>query len=235
MPTSNEPVNRSTLEQLLKQERLITIGRLISSIVHEINNPLQAIRGALALALDDIDNPHELHEYITISQQEIENIIRLLDQVRLIYRPQNDQPDLFPLSVLFRDAIDLIREETMRQKVRINNFIPSDSPLVEGVYNHLYIAVLRTFLAFTDSIGEAGGGELTITAEDTPSLLQISFMTHAPISIPEPGPDSPPSNKILSLFDLTPSSELIKANGGVMEFQSYRDTVTLRIDLPKVL
>ena len=149
--------------------------------MHEINNPLQAIRGALALALDDIENPRELREYITISQQEIEHITALLGQVRLIYRSQNDQPELIPLSVLFRDAIDLTREETMRQKVKINNLLPSNSPLVEGVYNHIYIVILRTILAFTDAIGETGGGELTITAEDTPTQLQIYFTTIAPI------------------------------------------------------
>src|SRR4030042_885798 len=129
MFSSPGSVDHSTLEQILKQERLITIGRLIGSFVHDINNPLQAIRGALALALDDIENPRELREYITISQQEIEHITALLGQVRLIYRSPNDQPEMFPLSVLFRDAIELTREETMRQKVKINNRLPSNSPL----------------------------------------------------------------------------------------------------------
>ena len=230
-----EPVDHPTLEQILKQERLITIGRLIASFVHEINNPLQAIRGALALALDDIENPRELREYITISQQEIAHITALLGQVRLIYPSQNDQPELFPLSVLFRDAIDLTREEMMRQKVKIHNLLPSNSPLVEGLYNHIYIVILRTILAFTDAIGETGGGELTVTAEDTPSQIKICFMTKAPISFPQSGLGSSPASKMLEKFDLTSSVELVKANGGVMEFQSCEDPVILRIDLPTAL
>jgi signal transduction histidine kinase len=229
-----EPVDHPTLEQILKQERLITIGRLIGSFVHEINNPLQAIRGALALALDDIENPRELREYITISQQEIEHITALLGQVRLIYRSQSDQPELFPLSVLFRDAINLTREEMMRQKVKINNLLPSNSPLVEGFYNHIYIIILRTILAFTDAIGETGGGELTVTAEDTPTQITIYFTTKAPIPIPQPGLGSPPASRMMIKFDLTSSVELVKANGGVMDFQSCEDPVILRIDLPTV-
>ena len=228
------PIDHPTLEQILKQERLITIGRLIGSFVHEINNPLQAIRGALALALDDIENPRELREYITISQQEIEHITALLGQVRLIYRSQSDQPELFPLSVLFRDAINLTREEMMRQKVKINNLLPSNSPLVEGFYNHIYIIILRTILAFTDAIGEAGGEELTVTAEDTPSQLTVYFTTKVPIAIPQPGLGSPPASRMMIKFDLTSSVELVKANGGVMDFQSCEDPVILRIDLPTV-
>jgi len=229
-----EPVDQPTLEQILKQERLITLGRLIASFIHEINNPLQAIRGALALALDDIENPRELREYITISQQEIEHITALLGQVRLIYRSQNDQPEMFPLSVLFRDALGLTREEMMRQKVKIHNLLPSESPLVEGFYNHIYIVILRTILAFTDLIGETGGGELEVTAEETPSQVKIYFMTKAPISIPQPGLGSPPESKMLIKFDLSSSAELVKANKGVMKFQSCGDPVILRIDLPTV-
>ena len=234
MLAPTEPVDQPTLEQILTQERLITIGRLIASFVHEINNPLQAIRGALTLALDDIESPRELREYITISQQEIEHITALLGQVRLIYRSQNDQPELFPLSVLFRDAIDLTREETMRQKVKIHNLLPSNSPLVEGFYNHIYIVILRTILAFTDAIGEAGGGELMVTAEESPSQIKIYFTTKAPISIPQSGLGSHPANKMLIKFDLTSSVELVKANGGVMDFQSCEDPIILRIDLPMV-
>ena len=230
MLISPEPEDRSSIEQILQQERLITSGRLISSIVQEINNPLQAIRGALALALEDIENPRELREYILISQQEIEHITVLLNQVRLIYRAPNDQPDLFPLSVLFRDAIELTREETMRQKVKINNRLPSNSPLVEAVYNHLYIVVLRTILAFTDIIGGVGGGELLISAEDTPSQLQISFATHAPIAVP----NTTSLSELPGLFNLAFTDKLVALNGGVMRFHSKDTPIILRIDLPTV-
>jgi nitrogen-specific signal transduction histidine kinase len=224
----------ASLEKILVQERWITIGRLISSFVHEINNPLQAIRGALALALDDIENPRELREYITISQQEIEHITALLNQVRLIYRAHSEEPELFPLTVIFRDAFDLTREESMRQKVRILNHLPADSPVVEGNYNHIYLVILRTILVFIDAIGAAGGGELAISAEDTSSLLVITFMTHTLIMAQETAPGSPSANNNLMPFDLASTSELVKANGGVMELQLGENQIAVRICLSQV-
>jgi nitrogen-specific signal transduction histidine kinase len=230
-----EPVDPSALEKTLKQERLITIGRLISSVVHEINNPLQAIRGALALALDDLENPRELREYITISQQEVAHIIGLLNQVRLIYRSQSEQVESFQIHDLFQNSIDLTREETMRQKVRINDLLPSQSLVAAGVYNHIYIVVLRTILALTDAIGTAGGGELAITAEDTPTFLHISLTAHAPLNLTIPGLNSSTLEKMISYFDLAACAELVKAGGGRMEFHSCEDPIILRIDLPKEL
>ncbi len=228
------PVEQIALEQILQQERLVTIGRVISSFVHEINNPLQAIRGALSLALDELENPQELREYITISQQEIEHISAILNQVRLIYRSQNDVPELFPLVVPFRDAIELTREEAMRQKVRIQNLVPAQSPLVEAIYNHLYIVILHTILAFIDAIGGVGGGDLKIASDDTTMQLHITFMTQAPIPVQASNPGASAAVKLLSQFDLASASELVKANGGQMDFQSCEAPITLRIDLPNV-
>ena len=67
MQEKDRSADRVSFEQMLTQERLITIGRLTPGIMHEINNPLQVIRGALQLAQDDIDKPVVLQEYITIS------------------------------------------------------------------------------------------------------------------------------------------------------------------------
>jgi signal transduction histidine kinase len=226
-----EPVDQSPLENILRQERLITIGRLISSVVHEINNPLQAIRGALALALDDLENPDELREYITISQQEVAHIIGLLNQVRLIYRSQSEQAESFQIHDLFRNSIDLTREETMRQKVRLNNLLPTQSLVAVGVYNHIYIVVLRIILAFTDAIGMAGGGDLTIAAEDSPDFLQISLTSHAPITIP--GLSSSPMDQMINYFDLAACAELVKAGGGRLGFHACVNPTILRLDLPK--
>lgn len=235
MQSHGDNVDNANFEQILTQERLITIGRLTPGILHEINNPLQAIRGALTLALDDIDKPDELREYIAISQQEIEHITSLLGHVRLIYRSQNDSPEIIPLFILFRDAIELTHEETMRQKVRVNNLLSSDSPVVEGVYNHIYIAVLRILLALIDAIGKAGGGELTVKTEDAPGHTKISFITDAPIGIQESGHGSSEPVMLIKQFDLTSSAALVGVNGGVMDFQHFEERVIVCIDFQQAI
>ena len=232
MQEKDRSADRVSFEQMLTQERLITIGRLTPGIMHEINNPLQVIRGALQLAQDDIDKPVVLQEYITISQQEIEHITRLLGQVRLIYRSQSDGPEAFHLPELMRNAIALTEEEGLRQKVSVKNHLPYDLPLVRGVFNQLYIAVLRALLALMDVIGQAGGGELAIMAEVT-DRLRLSYRVIDSLFRQDPGLDLPPSQELLARCQLTGSASLVAANGGLMEFRWNGQSLLLCMELVK--
>lgn len=54
-------------QQVLQTERLATVGRLTASLSHEINNPMQVILSALALAREELNNPEEMDAYLQIS------------------------------------------------------------------------------------------------------------------------------------------------------------------------
>ncbi len=76
----------------LEIARWTLIGRLTASLFHEINNPMQAIHGAMALALEELDAPESIEAYVNLSQREAQRVIDLIQQVRSIYRPHSDQP-----------------------------------------------------------------------------------------------------------------------------------------------
>ena len=74
-------------DQLVQAEKLAALGRMLASITHEINNPLQTIKNSLYLIRADID-PHEpVYEYLEIASAETKRIANLVGQLREIYRP----------------------------------------------------------------------------------------------------------------------------------------------------
>ena len=93
--------------QVLYAERLATVGRLTASLSHEINNPMQAIQGALNLALEELDSPEDLTTYLQLSLTESERIIQLLSRMRQIYCPENDHQERINLNEILREAIKL--------------------------------------------------------------------------------------------------------------------------------
>jgi signal transduction histidine kinase len=65
---------------LLRSEKLAAMGRLASTVAHEINNPLEAVTNLLYLARNDDDLPEPTRSYLSTADRELSrlsNITRL--------------------------------------------------------------------------------------------------------------------------------------------------------------
>lgn len=74
-------------DQLVQAEKLAALGRMLASITHEINNPLQTIRNSLYLLQVDMDPNDQDWEYLEIASAETKRISNLVAELREIYRP----------------------------------------------------------------------------------------------------------------------------------------------------
>ena len=74
-------------DQLVQSEKLAALGRMLATITHEINNPLQTIKNSLYLIQADIDPQEQNYEYLEIATTETKRIARLVGQLKEIYRP----------------------------------------------------------------------------------------------------------------------------------------------------
>ncbi len=79
-------------DQLVQAEKLAALGRMLASITHEINNPLQTIKNSLYLLQADADPHVQNWEYLEIASAETKRISNLVAQLREIYRPTKISP-----------------------------------------------------------------------------------------------------------------------------------------------
>jgi signal transduction histidine kinase len=107
---------------LLRNERSITIGRLLGSIAHEINNPLEAIANLLYLAQK---SPHSggesLSKWLQMAEQELQRVGEITKQTLAFHRDsQNAQhvrvtEALDSVLVLYRSKLEQRKIEVVRQ------------------------------------------------------------------------------------------------------------------------
>ncbi|MFZ6028155.1 MAG: sensor histidine kinase [Chloroflexota bacterium] len=221
-------VERKELHQrALENERLATIGRLTASIVHSISNPMQAMRGALILAHEDSHSPRDVEEYVRLTQQELERISRLVTRMRQLYRPPTDEAVQVHLPDLLRDAFETAQEEAMRQKVRLRDELTLDVPAVRGIASQLQLAFVSIVLSLIDMVGEAGGGEIGVSAFGTKSKVRVEFLLPEGIATPAPEvTDCVPRFR----YGLTPILDLIRANNGEVHFLNQGKQALWRIE-----
>ncbi|MCB0213013.1 MAG: GAF domain-containing protein, partial [Anaerolineae bacterium] len=83
-------------ERLIQVEKMAALGRLVASITHEINNPLQSVQSCLTLIREDINDilcQRDLDSIADIAEEEIERISSIVGRLREFYRPVSQVPE----------------------------------------------------------------------------------------------------------------------------------------------
>ena len=90
-------------QALIQSEKLAVVGRLASSIAHEINNPLEAVTNLLYLARHskDVD---EIHRHLDVAEIELQRVAAITSQTLRFHKqatnPQEVTPEQLIQSVL---------------------------------------------------------------------------------------------------------------------------------------
>ncbi|MEO5888518.1 MAG: GAF domain-containing protein [Anaerolineales bacterium] len=137
---------QSIRSQLIQSERLALVGRLLASVSHELNNPLQAIQNALFL-LKEENLSTQASQDLDIILSEAERMAALIERLRSAYRPVRIE-DFRPVELngLIEDVHALISTH-MRQKEIAFEFVPDpDLPNVLGLSDQIRQVVLNLFL-----------------------------------------------------------------------------------------
>jgi len=88
---------------LQQSEKLAAVGRLASSIAHEINNPLEAMTNLLYLALDDDQLAGNTRGYLQTAEQELRRIVQITAQTLRFHRNT-----ITPVATSGREIVDSV-------------------------------------------------------------------------------------------------------------------------------
>jgi len=158
--------------QLIQNERLALVGRLLASVSHELNNPLQAIQNALFLLKDETQLSAQAGQDLNIILSETERMAALIDRLRSTYRPVRRQ-DFEPVELnnLIEDVHTLITTH-MRHKEVAFEFVPDlDLPIIMGLSDQIRQVVLNLFLNAIEVVKP--GGRLTALTFSLPQQNEV--------------------------------------------------------------
>jgi PAS domain S-box-containing protein len=102
---------------LLQSEKLNAVGRLASSIAHEINNPLEAITNLLYLAQSVAINP-QAKEYLATAEVELQRVAAIANQTLRFYRQSTNRRSI-PTEDLIDGTLTLFQGKLKNSRVSL--------------------------------------------------------------------------------------------------------------------
>jgi signal transduction histidine kinase len=108
---------RRCAEAAVKNERLATLGRLSSSIVHEILNPLESVTNLLYLA-NQTEEIAAVKAYLQIAEQEVERASSIVSQT-LRFNRKSAEPAVISCDVLLNEILSLQKTQFSRAHIKL--------------------------------------------------------------------------------------------------------------------
>ena len=176
---SLEVTHQKKAEQaLIESEKLAVVGRLASSIAHEINNPLESVTNLLYLAGMSDDLP-EVRGRLDTAQRELRRVAAITSQT-LRFHKQSTKPQAITAEELMESVVLMYQGRIVNAPIQVETRYRARRPVrcFEGEMRQVLSNLINNAI---DAMGSAGGRLLlrTRSGVDWPTQRQGLVFTVA--------------------------------------------------------
>jgi signal transduction histidine kinase len=152
---------KETQNELVRSEKLISLGRLSAGVAHEIRNPLNAMKGAIVLLQRRRPEDPLIAEYTPLILEEIERLNSFVSD--FLYLAKESVPRLLPtnLNALIQNTLALLEEQLAAQGIHISRHLEAALPEAPVDLHQMEQVLINLLLNARDAMPDGGSLEIT--------------------------------------------------------------------------
>jgi signal transduction histidine kinase len=229
---------RKKTRDVLRADRLATLGGIAAGFAHELGNSLNVIRGFAAVATRELPADHPNKPDVEAIRREVTRAASLIERFLVFARARTTNAQVQEIGHILQEVVEVVGPAATHARVERHLEIAHDLPLVRADAELLRQAVLNLCVNAIQAMQEAGkGGSLTVRAgaEGAGALIEVADTG--------PGLDPETVQHVFEPFFTTKASgtglglaivrQAAEAHGGQVEVQSEPGKgATFRIRIP---
>ncbi len=173
--------------KLLHREKLISLGRLAASMVHEINNPLSGILNYIRLMIRITEKGNDLkpdqtqarltkfNSYLEIIESEIRRCSDLVSGLLKFSRKTKLEQKSIDVAELIRHSLLLCSHKLELSNIALKERCDPDIPHVYGDFNQLEQCVINLIFNAIDAMENGGILKIRVSFNPEENLILISI------------------------------------------------------------
>ncbi|MDT8272103.1 MAG: ATP-binding protein [Desulfomonilia bacterium] len=222
-------------QELLRMDKLASVGELTSGIAHEIRNPLAGIK-TTAQALDQELAPNDHRKpYVSRIIAEIDRLNKLLLNFFDFARPRALNVRPCDLKKVIEDAVYMVQDAAREHHVQVIEFFPSGKTQIQADSGMIQQVLINVLLNAIQAIDSPGRVEITLADKKSHCMITVKdsgrgIPEHVKSRIFDPFFTTKPKGIGLGL---SISYRIVKMHSGSISFVSSHDGTSCTITLPK--
>ena len=151
--------------QMVRAEKLASVGQVAAGIAHELNSPLMAINTFAHLVRSQVPDDEQVQEDLRMIERESNRCAAIVRQLLDYSRKHEDgaETELCTIEKAVTGAVDLLKIEIQNDHVDLEVSLPDDLPPVEA--NQVQLMQIFVNLIMNALQAMPDGGRLTIDAD----------------------------------------------------------------------
>ncbi len=235
---------RALEDQLLRTEKLATVGVLAAGIAHEVGTPLGVIRGRAELVARKLGPDHAQARSLQAIVEQIDAISRTIRALMDFATPRRAVAGALDLAVPVARVGELLHYEADKRRVELRSVVPEGLPLVGADADRLQQVLVNLVMNAFDAC--APGGVVRVEASAPADPAHDGFVS---LVVSDNGAGIPPEH-LHRVFDpffttkkrgqgtglgLAVVNQIVRDSGGVVRVESQpgRGT-TVEVLLPAI-
>jgi two-component system, NtrC family, sensor kinase len=174
----------SAQTELVRSERLASVGRLAAGLAHEIGNPIAAMMGLADLLLDGELEAHEQRDFIKRMRSETERVHRTLRDLLEFARPTRDNRGARAASgdveAAVHDTAALVVHQASLRDVELHIDVYPGLCQVTLSSEQLSQVLLNLILNATDALQGRAGARIAVVAREDDGGVRIVVEDNGP-------------------------------------------------------
>lgn len=150
-------------EELIRTEKLASIGRFAAGVAHEVGNPLGSILGYTNILSREDMTREETQDYLKRIEKEIERINHIVRELLNFARPSRTDIQKVQINKVIEETLSLLSYQKSFKNIETQLILQPDLPFIQGNESQLSQVLINLIMNAVDAM--PNGGALRIETE----------------------------------------------------------------------
>ena len=167
--------------RILHQDKMMSLGRLAASVVHEINNPLSGILNYIRLMIRvtdrgplDAEHREKFRRYLSVVENETGRCSQIISSLLTFSRKSPPAFTAVSPAELLQRSVILSQHKLELSNIRLAVEVSPGLPTIIGDYNQLQQCIINLIFNAIDAMPDGGRLDLTAGTDSDKKMVRIA-------------------------------------------------------------